>query len=82
MIAIYFLLALLSIGVGFLVWRALMRSPKTDKFFDLSLRGEEDADMILRRRKNANKDLKTRGRTLGKRERFLQSEIQKLKDNE
>jgi flagellar biosynthesis/type III secretory pathway M-ring protein FliF/YscJ len=83
MIAIYFLLALVTIGVAFLVWRTFMRSPKTDKLFDTSLRDEEVAGTIIRRRKNAEKDLKGRERTLSKRKDSIQSEISEInKHNE
>jgi len=54
-----------------------MRSPKLDKFFDVTKR-DENADDILSRRRNAEKDLDARGRTLSGEQRKLQSEINKI----
>lgn len=78
------LIALATIGLAFLLFRFLMRSPRTDHFFDLSRREDEaeDADSILARRKAANRDLRARKESLAREQRTIKSEINKIDKNE
>ena len=77
---IFGLIFLAVLGIAFLVFRAINRSPKLDRFFDVRKR-DEDADDILERQQAAEQDLTVRGRTLSRKRRSLDSEISKINKN-
>lgn len=74
---LFALFALTVIAIGFLVWRAIARSPKLDSLFNFGRR-DEDAVEIQQRKAQAERDLNTRGRTLGKQQSELQSELDRI----
>ena len=77
---IFGLIILAVAAIAFLVFRAINRSPKLDRFFDISKR-DENANDILDRRQVAEQDLTSRGRTLSRQRRSLDSEISKINKN-
>lgn len=77
---IFGLIFLAVLGIAFLVFRAINRSPKLDRFFDMRKR-DEDADDILERQKTAAQDLTARGSILSRKRRSLDSEINKINKN-
>ena len=74
------LFALAIVGIAFLVWRTIARSPKLDNLFNFSRR-EDTARDILARQSRAESDLTARGRTLGGRQRELSRELDSINRN-
>jgi hypothetical protein len=74
---IFSLFFMAVVAIAFVIFRTLSRSPKLDRFFDISKR-DENADDILSRQQAAEQDLTARGRTLSKRKKSLDSEINKI----
>lgn len=77
---IFGLFILAVLGLGFWVWRTIARSPKLDGLFNFSKR-EENAIDILERRRTAEQDLDARGRTLGKKQRSIDQELNRIRKN-
>jgi len=74
---IFGLCALAILAIAFLVWRAIARSPKLDGLFNFSKR-DETAEDIFTRQTAAERDLNTRGRTLGKRQAEISQELGRI----
>jgi len=74
---IFGLFALAVIALGFFVWRTIARSPKLDNLFNFGRRDENAAE-IQERRQQAERDLNTRGRTLGKKQTDLENELKRI----
>lgn len=74
---IFGLFTLAVIALGFLVWRTIARSPKLDNLFNFGRR-DENATEINERQRQAERDLDTRGRSLGRKQTDLENELKRI----
>lgn len=74
---IFGLFVLGVIAIAFFIWRSIARSPKLDKVFNFGRR-DEDAAEIQQRKVQAERDLNTRGRSLGSQQTDIQKELDRI----